>query len=71
MGAEDGLGRGRPHSYQGVQMIKSVSTAALRPIDGLEGPKDLRVEEYREYDFGGRTYRINNPVAFYYRNGGQ
>lgn len=52
-------------------MIKSVSTAALRPIDGLEGPKDLRVEEYREYDFGGRTYRINNPVAFYYRNGGQ
>ena len=34
------------------------------------GPLDLRDEEYREYDFGGRVYRIDNPVELYYREGG-
>jgi hypothetical protein len=24
-------------------------------------PKDLRKEQWREYDFGGRTYRIDAP----------
>lgn len=33
-------------------------------------PKDLSVEEWREYDFGGRTYRIENPVSLYMREGG-
>ena len=28
------------------------------------------VEEWREYDFRDRVYRINNPVALYYRKGG-
>jgi len=52
-------------------LIPSQPTAALKPIAGLIGPKDLTVEEYREYDFpGGRTYRIDNPVAYYYREGG-
>ena len=51
-------------------MIPSAPTAALKPIDGLIGPKDLTIETYREYDFGGRVYRIENPVAFYYREGG-
>lgn len=57
-------------------MIPSFPTAALKPIPSLEGPKDLTVEEYREYDFldhegRPRTYRIVDPVAFYYRlNGG-
>lgn len=31
----------------------------------------LTDEEYREYDFGGRVYRINKPVALYYREGGE
>lgn len=44
----------------------------LTPIPGLVGPKDLTVEEYREYrDLKNNvTYRIDNPVAFYYREGG-
>jgi len=51
------------------------STISLRPIAGLVGPKDLTVEEFREYDFvdyegRARTYRISDPVAFYYRLGG-
>lgn len=31
---------------------------------------DLSCEVYREYDFGGRTYRISNPIGVYLRNGG-
>jgi hypothetical protein len=27
--------------------------------------KSLTTEEYREYDFSGRTYRIDAPVALY------
>lgn len=30
---------------------------------------DLTDEQYREYDFGGRIYRIDNPVALYYSSG--
>ena len=56
-------------------MEKSYPTAALKPIPGLVGPKDLTVEYYREYDFldpngNARVYRITDPVAFYYREGG-
>ncbi len=51
-------------------MFPSVVTADLLPIKGLIGPKDLTVEEYREYVFGGLVYRIDNPIAFYYREGG-
>ena len=42
----------------------------LGAIPGLIGPKYLRVELWREYDFAGRTYRIEYPLAFYYRDGG-
>lgn len=35
----------------------------LRKID-LKG-----VEEWREYDFGGRVYRIDNPVSVEFRDG--
>jgi hypothetical protein len=31
---------------------------------------DIRDEQYREYDFGGRVYRINDPVALVFRKGG-
>ena len=31
---------------------------------------DLTVEEWREYDFGGRVYRIDSPKELYYRHGG-
>lgn len=34
------------------------------------GPLSLTDEEYREYDFGGRVYRIIAPQALYYREGG-
>jgi hypothetical protein len=47
----------------------SIATASLVEIPGLVGPKDLSVETWREYDFGGRVYRIHNPVALYFRKG--
>ena len=28
-------------------------------------PRDISVEEWREYDFGGRVYRITRPKALY------
>lgn len=28
-------------------------------------PKDISLEEWREYDFDGRVYRINNPMSLY------
>ena len=31
---------------------------------------NLTTELYREYDFGGRVYRIDNPVTLFYRDGG-
>lgn len=33
-------------------------------------PMDLSTEAWREYDFGGRVYRIENPVTLYSRSGG-
>lgn len=30
----------------------------------------LTDEQWREYDFGGRVYRINNPQELYMRPGG-
>lgn len=31
---------------------------------------DITDELYREYDFSGRIYRINNPQTLYIREGG-
>jgi len=31
---------------------------------------DLSTELWREYDFNGRVYRIDNPVTLYQRRGG-
>jgi hypothetical protein len=31
---------------------------------------DLLVEKWREYDFGGRVYRIESPKTLYVRSGG-
>ena len=28
------------------------------------------IEEWREYDFGGRVYRIDKPVSLHFREGG-
>lgn len=32
--------------------------------------KDIGMEEWREYDFGGRVYRIHDPAKLYSRPGG-
>ena len=29
--------------------------------------KEIECELWREYDFGGRNYRIDNPVSLHYR----
>lgn len=41
-------------------------------VDGKElvGPIPLTDEEWREYDWAGRIYRIQNPTELYYRRGG-
>lgn len=31
---------------------------------------DISHEDWREYDFGGRTYKIILPLKLYYREGG-
>ena len=51
-------------------MEQSTPRASLQPVEGLIGPKDLTVEVWREYDYGTRVYRIDKPVALYYREGG-
>jgi hypothetical protein len=33
-------------------------------------PRDITTEQWREYDFGGRVYRIECPVSLYCRPGG-
>jgi hypothetical protein len=30
---------------------------------------DLTVESWREYDFGGRVYRIDSPITLYLKDG--
>ena len=32
--------------------------------------RDITCEQWREYEFGGITYRIEEPVKLYYRIGG-
>lgn len=32
--------------------------------------KNLTTERWREYDFGGRVYRIEGPQQLYYTHGG-
>lgn len=41
----------------------------LPEIPGLK-LSDISCERYREYDFVDRVYRINNPIALYFRPGG-
>lgn len=44
----------------------------LTVVDGLLGPFDVSTERYREYYWPetGQSYRINDPVALYRREGG-
>ena len=32
--------------------------------------RDITTELWREYDFGGRVYRIKSPITLFYRIGG-
>ena len=41
----------------------------LPKVDGLV-LGDLTDEQYREYDYGNRIYRITNPIGVYFRLGG-
>lgn len=53
---------GRPSFTAPVEMHKMTTDLKKIIVDG--------VEEWREYDFGGRVYRINNPVSIEFRLGG-
>ena len=41
-------------------------------MDNIVGliEKDITAEEYREYDFGGKVYRIEKPAKLFYREVG-
>lgn len=41
----------------------------VKPVDGLS-LQDLSVEQWREYDFNDRVYRVTNPIALFMRPGG-
>ncbi|UXN70856.1 hypothetical protein N8A98_06630 [Devosia neptuniae] len=40
-------------------------------MSDLKTIKIAGVEQWREYDFGGRTYRIDQPAEVAFREGGQ
>lgn len=46
------------------------ATRITTPREDLKGPYALDAEQWREYDFNGRVYRIDLPVCFWYRAGG-
>jgi hypothetical protein len=48
--------------------MSAESPVVKRDPELIEG--ELTAEEWREYDFTGRVYRIENPVSFFYRPGG-
>jgi hypothetical protein len=47
----------------------SETPKTVTPVVGLI-EKNLSTEAWREYDFGGRTYRITFPCKLFYREGG-
>ena len=47
----------------GVEVMTEVSSELVK--------RDISQEEWREYDFGGRTYRIEFPETLYFRPGGE
>lgn len=50
---------------------KAVVFGDLPAVSGLLGPFDVSTEMYREYvQADGTTYRIDNPVGLYRRDGG-
>jgi hypothetical protein len=62
------------------QVEHRMASATLRPIVAVSAKFDTIVgelenkpatdEQWREYDFAGRIYRIDNPTAVYFRRGG-
>lgn len=65
--------------FRDIQVAKSsvgpvldiLEKSVAAPADGLIEKNLNGVEEWREYDFGGRVYRIDNPVTLWFRRGGE
>lgn len=55
----------------GWNLVLSTDTDELTPNDPSLKKFELDDLLWREYDFIGRVYRINNPVAFWYRENGE
>ncbi len=54
-----------------VSLNSVVRYEDLTAVPGLIGPLNISTERYREYvQADGTTYRIDNPVALYRREGG-
>jgi hypothetical protein len=52
-------------------MSETVNSAEYFADTGSElESRDISAELWREYDFGGRVYRINSPSSLYTRKGG-
>ena len=52
-----------------VRPATSKTFGELPDVAGLR-LSNIECELWREYDFGGRTYRISDPVGLYFREGG-
>ena len=50
-------------------MLSLVTQEEETMAEGLK-EFDISTELWREYDFGGRVYRIDFPKTLYYRTGG-
>ena len=51
---------------EGEQSMRSLVTGSTAVLE----KRDLQTELWREYDFAGRVYRINNPVYLFFRPDG-
>ena len=66
---------GFPSKEQAIAWWEKMNSAltalvAYQEEDHFLIKKSLAGEQWREYDFGGRIYRIESPSQLYYRKGG-
>ena len=52
-------------------MSQERTTTREEPMSDLKTIELRGVEEWREYDFGGRIYRIDHPQRVQFRSGGE
>lgn len=60
-----------PSENRYASVAKEIEMGGVRTVsDSNLKQFDISHEQYREYDFEGRVYRINNPKTLFVRPGG-